>query len=197
MERERVIEIFLGAILIILLIIMIFSFTSVSASGSSSQTTTISNSYNTYNIGTTQPRYVYDSYDYYDKAPTKYYKTDKPYYYDDRNYLRYNYRPYRDYQYPRYKYEYSEGIFGNEIKEYKVYLENKEHKSGYFTVKFYLADHKGRVRTESVTHYLKPYEGKIFRYKNVFDDEYDYAWNYKIISYAKASNKEYYPSYRY
>ncbi|KKL18558.1 hypothetical protein LCGC14_2474320 [marine sediment metagenome] len=180
MERERVIEIFLGAIFIILLIIMIFSFTSVSASGSTTTTVTISDSYNTYNIETTQPRYVYDSYDY-NKYPTRYYKTNKPYYNDER-YLRYDYRPYRDYRYSRHNYKYTKGLFGNEINEYKVYLENKEHKSGYFTVKFYLADYEGKTRTESVTHYLKPYEGKIFRYKNVFDDEYDYAWNYAVKS---------------
>ena len=182
MGRERVIEIFLGGIFIILLIIMIFSFTSISASGSKSQTTTISNSYNTYNIETTQPRYVSDSYSYYKKTPTKYYKTTKPYYYNDRDYLKYDYRPYKDYQYPRYKYEYSKGIFGNEINEYKIYLQNKENKAGYYSVKFYLKDYSGDVRVETVTHYLKPYEEKIFRYKNVFDDEYDYAWNYVVKS---------------
>ena len=197
-----------------MLIIMILSFTIVSASGSkSTTTTTISNSYNTYNNNIPSPHvsynkyptryyktnkpYYYNSYDYYDKVPTIYYKTNKPYYYDDRDYLKYNYRPYRDYKYSRYKYEYSKGIFGNEINDYQVYLQNKEHNSGYFTVKFYLADYEGKIRTESVTHYLKPYEGKIFRYKNVFDDEYDYAWDYKIISYVKTSNKEYYPRYRY
>lgn len=183
MGRERVIEIFLGGIFIILLIIMILSFTIVSASGSKpTTTTTISNSYNTYNIGTTQLRYVSDSYDRHEKVPTKYYKTTKPYYYDDKNYLKHNYIPYRDYEYSRYKYEYSKGIFGNEINEYEIYLQNKEHKAGYYSVKFYLRAHSGDVRVETVTHYLKPYEEKIFKYKNVFDDEYDYAWNYVVKS---------------
>ena len=187
---------------------MILSFTSASSTSSTTTTITISDSYNTYNIESMQPRYVQDSYSYYDKVPTRYYETNKPNYYNkpsyynnkdyyDRDYLKYNYRPYRDYKYPRHKYEYSKGIFGNEINEYKVYFQNKEPRSGYHTVKFYLADYEGKTRTESVTHYLKPYEGKVFKYKNVFDDEYDYAWNYKIISYAKTSNKEYYTSYRY
>ena len=189
MERERVVEIFLGVALIILLIIMILSFTSVSAK---SNTITITDSYNTYNIGTTQSQYARNSYDYYNKVPTKYYKTNT--YYDDGNYLRYDTKS---------RYKYTTGLFGNEINEYKVYLENKEHEQGYFTVKFYLRDYEGKTRIESVTHYLKPYEGKIFRYKNVFDDEYDYAWNYKIISHTKISNqyssqqREYISNYRY
>ena len=45
MEREKVIEIFLGLILIVLLLIMILLFAKVS--GTNNSTITISNSYNT------------------------------------------------------------------------------------------------------------------------------------------------------
>lgn len=162
MERERVIEIFLGLILIILIIIMILSFTNVQASKS---TTTISNSYNTHNT--------------YSNYPTPTYKPIKTYTSE-----RY---PTKDYNYLRYtsigNHEKYYGVFGNEINEYKVYVRNREYKGGYFSVKFYLTDYYGKTRTESMTYYLKPHEEKKFVYRNVYSDgkEYKY-WRYKVVA---------------
>ena len=162
MERERVIEIFLGLISIILVIILILSFTNAQESKS---TTTISNSYNTYNTYSNYPTPTYKPIKTYtsERYPTNYY-----------NYLRYtsigNHERYF-------------GVFGNEINEYKVYVRNREHKGGYFSVKFYLTDYYGKTRTESMTYYLKTHEEKKFVYRNVYNDgkEYKY-WRYKVVA---------------
>lgn len=167
MEREKVIEIFLGIILIILVIIMILLFTNTQAIKS---TTTISNSYNTqiYNANSNYPTPIYNQ---------KTSQTLKKYSTKDYNYLRYTSVGNHERYY---------GVFGNEINEYKVYVRNREHKGGYFTVKFYLTDYYGKTRTESVTHYLKPNEEKKFVYKNVYSDGKKYKYlNYKIVSHTR------------
>ena len=179
MEKEN--EVFFGTLFIILLIIMVLLAVNV-LTGNGKSTIIISNSYDTYSNKIPSQHISYNKY-----PAVKNYNHNSGIQHD-KNYLRYNSKS---------KYNYERGVFGNEINDYKVYLENKEHKPGYFTVKFYLADYDGNTRIESVTHYLKPFEGKTFRYKNVFNDEYNYAWNYKIISHAKISNSEYYPRYRY
>ena len=168
MERERVIELFLGLIFIILVIIMILLFINVQENKSS---TTISNSYNT------------NTYNTYSNYPIQNYNPIKTTYTSTKNYA-------KDYNYLRYastgNYGKYYSFFGNEINEYKVYVRNKEHKGGYFTVKFYLTDYYGKTRTESMTYYLKPHEIKKFVYKNVYSDgrEYNY-WKYKVVSNTK------------
>ena len=167
MEREKVIEIFLGLSLIILIIIMILLFTNVQASKS---TTTISNSYNTqiYNANSNYPTPIYNQ---------KTSQTLKKYSTKDYNYLRYTSVGNHERYY---------GVFGNEINEYKVYVRDREHKGGYFTTRFYLTDYYGKTRTESVTHYLKPKEERKFVYKNVYNDGKKYKYqNYKIVSHTK------------
>ena len=184
MEREKVIELFLGLILTILVVIMIFSFTNISSSKTQT-TTTISNSYNTYTYNT------YSNYPATTYKPIKTYNAYNDYpagtygqliYHDDKRYST------KDYNYLRYtstgNHERYYGIFGNEINEYKVYVRNREHKEGYFTVKFYLTDYYGKTRTESMTYYLKPHEEKKFVYKNVYNDGREYRyWRYKVIVY--------------
>ena len=65
-------------------------------------------------------------------------------------------------------------------------MRNREHKGGYFTVKFYLKDHYGKTRTESMTYYLKSHEEKKFVYKNVYSDGKEYRyWKYKIIPHTR------------
>ena len=167
-------------------------------------TTTLSDSYNTYNTYTQKTGNVVDTPVYYTYKKgsflgNTYYKTKaKPYYtYKQKTlFLETDYKPKKYWNYeldyfhktkktPKYsskhKYKFSEGFFGSEINEYKVYVTNEEHRSGYYTVKFYLKDYDGNTRTEYVTHYLEGNERKLFKYKNVFDDDYDYAWNYKVV----------------
>jgi len=172
MEKERVIELFLGLIFIILVIIMILLFINVQENKSS---TTISNSYNT-NTYKTYSNYPVQTYNPIKTIYTSTYNPTKSYA-KDYNYLRYASTGDSGRYY---------GFFGNEINEYKVYVKNKEHKGGYFTVKFYLRDYYGKTRTESMTYYLRPHEIKKFVYKNVYSDGIeDHYWKYKVVSNTK------------
>ena len=181
MEKERVIEIFLAMILFITLIILVFLFTNISATEKS--TTSISNSYNTnsYNTYATNPPHYTSTHTncYYIQK----YKYDYPYNYDEKRYLVYS---------DRKKHERLEGVFGNEINKYKVYVTNKDHKEGYFTVKFYFYDYYGRITSESVSHYIKPHQEKIFFYQRIYNGDYEYyKWNYEVLSKTKVPNRYY------
>ena len=204
MEKEKVIGISVGLILIIFVMIMTLS--STSAQGYKS--TTSSNSYNkyTYNTYINYPtlNYNYRTSQTFNKYPTRSYNYQRNTF---RNYptLNYNYRtiqtikryPTNNYNYQKNTYNYLKytstgnyeryyGVFGNEINEYKVYVRNRERKGGYFTTRFYLTDYYGKTRTESVTHYLKPHEERRFVYKNVYSDGREYKYrNYKIVSHTR------------
>ena len=146
---------------------MILSVTNAQANKS---TATISNSYNTY---------IYNTYGDY-SIPIYNQRTDYPL----KKY------PTKNYNYLKYtsigNHERYSSVFGNEINEYKVYVKNKEYKSGYFTVKFYLTDYYGKTKIESITYYLKPHEIKKFSYRNIYSDGKNYNyWNYKIVSNTK------------
>jgi len=120
-------------------------------------------------------KYYDDRYDNY-KKPKKKYSSQKNYG-NKNDYLRFSSKG---------NHRQSPGIFGNDLNEYKVNVKNKEHKGGYFTVKFQLTDHYGKTRTEVSTKYLKPYENRKFVYKNVFDDGKKYKyWTYKTVSHSK------------
>ena len=167
MEREKVIEIFLGLILIVLLLIMILLFAKTSETNNS--TITISNSYNTnsYNNPLILKNQNYD-----------YIKTN----YENKN-LRYISNG---------EYRRTKVIFGNNINKYNVYVKNKEYAGGYFTVKFYFKDKYGNVKTNSETRYIKPHETRKFSYQKVYDDK-TYYWKYNIVSHSKipkTNNKE-------
>jgi len=169
-NEKRITEIFFAIILVTLLIILIFLFTSPSITGKSTSTT--SNSYNTNS---------YNTYISYDKYPTTktYYK--KPYIKKDYHYLKYS---------DRVKHKKSDGMFGNEINRYIVYVKNRGHKGGYFTVKFYFSDYYGKTKTESIRHYIKPKEERKFFYQSIYSDEYEYYdWDYKVISETKTPYK--------
>lgn len=171
---------------------MIFSFINAQESGSKIGTT-VSNSYNTYNYNTYEnPMPTYNQIKI-PHASTRYFAEDYAYSYNpSKKDYRTNY-----YDYDRYKKDrnlkstskgYSDryyGVFGNEINEYKVYVKNREHKGGYFTVKFHLTDYYGKTSTETMTHYLKSHEERKFVYRNVYNNDKEYKyWDYKIISHT-------------
>ncbi len=156
-NNKRVLEAFLGLILIILLVIMIILLTAPkNLTGSS---TTITNSFNTNN--------------YYNAYPTiKHYPYTKTYYKKD----------YLDYDYHACK-KTLKGILGNSIEHYIVYVRNQDYKPGYFKVKYYFTDYYGNTKTETMTYYIKPKQGKEFIYKNIYKDKYKFHdWDYEVIS---------------
>ena len=178
------IEILIGAVFIALLFLLVFI-----VIGSSQPKTTITNSFNTYNI--------------YSTAPQTQDVSAKPYVVDRGDYARVYYVP-RDFRYTesydrylRYyefgKLKESNGIFGNDIHRYEVDVKNREYVGGYFNVKFYFEDYYGRTKTESITHYIPAKEEKLFLFKDISPDEYKYrAWWYEVKSLTKAPTRVYY-----
>ena len=191
---RRIIEILIGAAFIVLLLLLVFV-----VIGSSQPKTTITNSFNTYNIyPAPQAQYIsVKPYIYTDRVSVK------PYIIDRGDYAKVYYVP-RDFRYAesydrylRY-YEFgrlkeSNGIFGNEIHRYEVDVKNREYVGGYFTVRFYFEDYYGRTRTESITHYIPARGEKLFLFKDISPDRYKYrSWWYGVRSLTKAPTRVYY-----
>lgn len=166
----------------ILLIIMVLLFFNLEAANKitakSTQPTAIVThnyqTYNTYNQKTyadVSERYTRDRI----KDKDDYYcKTSESYYDKDPDYLRYISNSDHDVK---------EGIFGEEINQFKVWVENTDYEPGYFAVKFYFTDYSGRTKTETVNHYIRADEEKRFLYTDVLDNKYGYKhWKYKVIS---------------
>ena len=194
-NERRMIEILIGAAFIIFLLLIVFLVIGVSGG----KRTTITNSFNTYNIYSTPQTqyisakpYIIDRGDYY-----------KPYIVDRGDYARIYYVP-SDFRYAepydRYSRYYDssrlrtiKGILGNDIHRYEVYVKNREYVGGYFNVKFYFEDYYGRTRSESINHYIPAREEKLFLFKDISPDRYKYrSWWYKIESSTKVPTRVYY-----
>lgn len=153
-REQMILEALLGLILIILLVIMITLFTLPKNQTTSS--TIITNSFNTNNYYNTQ---------------TKHY----PFYTETQ-------KDYLDYDYHAYK-RIVKGVLGNDVEHYTVYVKNQDYKPGYFRVNYYFTDYYGNTKTETMTYYIQPKQGKEFIYKNIYKDKYKfYNWDYKVIS---------------
>jgi len=194
-KDRRIIEILIGAIFIIFLLLIVLLVISISGG----KRTTITNSFNTYNIYSTPQAqyvsakpYIVDREDYY-----------KPYIVDRGDYARIYYVP-SDFRYAepydRYLRYYesswlrtSKGILNNDIHRYEVYVKNREYVGGYFNVKFYFEDYYGREKSESITYYIPAREEKLFLFKDISPDRYKYrSWWYKIESSTKVPTRVYY-----
>ncbi|MFC1710622.1 hypothetical protein ACFLZJ_00475 [Nanoarchaeota archaeon] len=169
-------SLFMGLAFIVLLIICVLIVIGQSSATTAPSTaqTTITYNYN-YNYEKPEPRsnyvtYVYDRDDlYYDD-----YYRDRDKYYDDYDYLRYDADSDHDIR---------EDMFGNRVDDFQVWVENRDHKSGYFTVKFYFTDYYGDKDTESVTHYIKAGDEKKFLYRDIHGDRDKYRrWEFKVTS---------------
>ena len=148
---------------------LVFLVTGISAGERTTTSTNIINSYNTYNsqYAPSSPRVDYTNYRYTKKYQYDYLDDD----YDDVRYLRYSHTV---------KHEREEGLFGNQINRYGVYVRNRDYIGGYFTVKFYFYDYRGKKISESITHYIRPNEERVFFYQSIYD-KYYYDWDYEVI----------------
>lgn len=194
-NERRMIEILIGVVFIALLFLVVFI-----VIGISQPKTTITNSYNTYNIYSTAPQTQYVSVKPYIYTDTV---SVKPYVIDRGDYALIYYVP-RDFRYAesydRYLRYYelgrlkeSNGILGNDIHRYEVDVKNREYVGGYFSVRFYFEDYYGRTKTESITHYIPTKEEKLFLFKDISPDKYKYrAWWYEVKSLTKAPTRVYY-----
>lgn len=180
---RRIVEILAAITFIALLFLIVFIVIGISPPKS-----TITNSYNTYNI--------------YPKPQTQYVSV-KPYIVDRGDYARiyyvrddFRYAEPED-RYLRYydwgDFKESRGLFGNDIERYEVYVENREYVGGYFTVIFYLEDYYGRTSSHSITNYIPAREEKLFLFKDISPDRYKYrAWWYEVKVRTKAPTRVYY-----
>ncbi len=194
-NERRKIEILAGVAFIALLILAVFI-----VIGLSQPKVRITDSYNTYNIYQTEPQTQYVSAKPYIYADTVY---AKPYIVDRGDYARIYYVP-RDFRYAesddRYSRYYdvsrfraSEGVLGNDIHRYEVYVKNREYTGGYFKVRFYFEDYYGREKSESVTYYVPAREEKLFLFKDISPDRYEYrSWWYEVKPLTKVPTRVYY-----
>jgi hypothetical protein len=199
MEREKVIEIFLGLLLIVILFGLVLFFT-----GFGEQTTTtteISHSYNvnSYNTYSPQPQYVKTQPQYLTYSSKPYIVADDYHSYSGRVYyvdndLRYakphdGYLRYNDWS----DHRTVKSILGTDIDRYEVYVRNRDYVGGYFDVNFYLDDYYGRSDSYKVTHYIKPHEEKRFLFKDVSTYDYKYGrWRYEVVPQTKSPSRVYY-----
>lgn len=192
-EKERMIlEIIAGVVLVT--IIILGSIMVVNASEGTE--IKIENSFNTYNINTAKPSYVRPAYtESYiaDRSYSKPYIIDrtysgKPYIIDDdKRYLRYD-------SWARNRE--AEGLFGNSIDNYEVYVQNQDYAGGYFKVIYHFEDYYGNDDSESMTHYIGPREEKRFVFKDISPSRYKYRnWWYEVKPITKVSAGDY--NYRY
>jgi hypothetical protein len=72
-------------------------------------------------------------------------------------------------------------------------VENREYAGGYFKVIFYFEDYYGRRRTESITRYIPAKEERLFLFKDISPEDYEYrAWWYEVESLSKVPTRVYY-----
>ena len=165
MENEdvKIIQFFLGILLIILLILVVVLVTRQPVRQDSN--VIITNSYNTY---TTLDR------QYKDGWRNVYRENDE---YDEKHTWR--------------KLDYSDwgrhltkdGTVRKNFDEFTVYVRNEENVGGYFTVRFYFDNHYGNIDSEKITYYIPAYGGKKFVYRDIYETGHDYNyWDYEVIS---------------
>lgn len=168
MERDKVIEILLALLIVIALLILISVFFVLE--NQSSKKIVTSNVVNSYNANT---NYVYAK-----PIATKYYKPVKIYsnsYSGETDYRR-NLRVYHS----RVEHKIFDGVFGNDVEKYVVYVKNIDDEPQYFTVEFHFKDLSGEILIDSMTKYIQPRDEKSFFYQTIFGEEIK-NWDYKVF----------------
>ncbi len=174
-DDKKVVEILIGATLVVLLIILVFIVIGMQGNTSRNTTTTsnviISNSFNTV-INNEQ----INSRDYENDYYNKYYKDSCE---EEVRELPFSSRK---------EHRVVQGVFGNEVDRYYVYVKNLAHTGGYFTVKFYFKNYYGEKDVSSLTKYIDAREEETFIFQNVYEGKYQVtSWSYKVISESKES----------
>jgi hypothetical protein len=184
MDRERLIEIFVGLIFIVFLILVVVVFlninnNSIKKTSSNSETpkqTIINNYYeNNYN------------------SPEKSTTGNVVYKYPDYNYVVYK-KGYDDYK-PCCDYDWDDDEFSsygkqrkvknglNYVDEYKVYVRNEDSVGKYFKVIFYFEDNSNLVETEVMIKYIDSRDDNEFIFRDSHFERYNYEkWNYDVFS---------------
>ena len=185
MEDHKKVECVLGALLVFILIfVSIFVINTAGASEPAPQTNSIviTNSYNTITYEDSYGRdrnYQDNDYRYIRTRDQDYRRRT------DRYHQTYEKGDGRDFRFSSHgEHRFAEGMFGQEVSQYRVYVENKESYGEYFTVKFYFYDEdRDLTRVTSSTKYIRAHEEKTFKHQNVNENRYRYdSWEYKVIA---------------
>tara|TARA_Y100000310_G_C20634344_1_gene790387 strand:+ start:574 stop:1083 length:510 start_codon:yes stop_codon:yes gene_type:complete len=162
MEEKRVIEILLGAILVVLLVVLVFltlgmSTKTVSSSGSSVSNSYNVNTYNTYSYPTTSG--------IYGVRKNVVSRVEE-----------------RDLRYTSWgSYDKTKALLGQSYGKYSVYVKNRDNERGYFTVDYDLYDISGKKRSISVTKLIYPGEKEKFVYRDIGPYRSPgYSWRYSV-----------------
>lgn len=129
-------------------------------------------------------RFYYSDENDYDNDNYNYYRSHR-YYYDN------DYRDLEDEDYrddlkdydSRFSKRNSEGLFGNNVEDFNVYVRNKERSGGHFEVTFYFEDRDGNEVRASETKYIDGGRSAKFFYRDVYSERYDMEYlGYKVSS---------------
>jgi len=165
-EDAKIIQIFLGIVLIILLVLIVFLVMRQPVNQDSNLV--ITNSYNTYTT------YQGDNRDHWREVRDDREDEEKEYDWRKLDYSDWGKHYIRD------------GTMRKGFDEFIVYVRNEDDVGGYFTVKFYFDNPNGNIDSDKITYYLKANEGKKFVYKDIYETGQDYGhWNYEVFSDSK------------
>lgn len=183
MDSRKVVEVAAAVIFLLLLILAVVIIIGLSGN-SSKTTTTITGSYNTYNININN----INTASQYSRYPSSY--SNYPMYLQtEKTATTSRYLDYNSWS----NYERYDGIFGNPIDNYEVYVTNEGYTGGYFKVVYYFEDYYGNTDSYPMTYYIGPQEQQKFVYKDVSPSQYKYnRWWYSVDSMTKVQTKNYY-----
>jgi len=189
MEREKLIEVFIGLIFVVLLIMIVVVVFSVTGSAKVSSTnsgyetqkqTVVNNYYNEHNYNYESPEkpttrnvvYKYDNDEY-----VVYKRNDRDFdgYGDGNHYDHDDFSSYGNH-------EKKKGL-SNYVDEYSVFVKNEDNVGKYFKVAFYFWDSSDIDDTESINRWVGPGKTEKFVYRDVHLERNNYEkWSYDIFS---------------
>jgi hypothetical protein len=187
METERIIELFLGLILVALLVIGVMLAlnssgfkTSPNYSSSQPQVVNYYNEYTTNNYQNpsqtiAQGKVVYN---YPEGVVYKKYDVfwDNKYKWEEDEDLEERELDYSSYG----KTVRREGVFGNRVYDFEVYVKNEDDFGGYFEVVYYLENCQGKKYIETITKYIRSGEKEKFVYTSLGFDKEFCDWDYSV-----------------
>ena len=196
-QRERtILEIAVAVVFVAFLVLG--SIVIINAGSDSKTETTTTNSFNTYNYNT----YPNAQRSYTTPATKPYIVDDGRYFrvyhdYDDVIYVRDNARYSDNKRYLRYdadsRLRVVDGLFGNDINRYEVYVRNRDYAGGNFKVVFHFEDYYGNVDSHAMTYYVPAREEKLFLLKDASPSRYEYrTWWYTVDSLDKVKTESYF-----
>jgi hypothetical protein len=84
-----------------------------------------------------------------------------------------------------------EGLLGNDIDKYTVYIENEEHEPRYFQVRFIFEDYYGEEHSYLISKYVMAGKVEEFVYKDIYADrDKHHRFRYKVLDVHDSDERE-------